>query len=91
VSRSASSKWGFTNVVFERGPGPGECCPCTAHQKIITLISLVPSVSTCSKRYEGTQIIRLFPILLILPRNSMAGSGSFAAAAAATCFFGFGC
>jgi hypothetical protein len=42
-----------------------------AHQKIMTLISLVPSL-----RYEGTQMIRLFPILLILPRNSMTGCGS---------------
>ena len=57
----------------------------------MTLISLVPTLLTCSKRYEGTPIIRLFPILLILPRNSMTGSGCFAAAAAATCFFGFGC
>src|SRR5215469_2894059 len=48
-------------------------------------------LSTCSKRYEGTPIIRLLPILLILPGNSMTGSGCFAAAAAATCFFGFGC
>jgi len=48
-------------------------------QKIITLISLLPSLSTCSKRYEGTQIIRLFPILLILPRNSIIGCGSGAA------------
>jgi hypothetical protein len=50
-------------------------------QKIITLISLVPNLSTCSKRYEGTPIIRLFPILLILPRNSMTGCGSGAAGA----------
>jgi hypothetical protein len=58
-----------------------------SYQKIITLISLATNLSTCSRRYEGTQITRLFPILLILPRNSMVGSGCFAAAAAATSFF----
>ena len=50
--------------------------PQLVSQKIITLISLVPNLSTWSKRYEGTPIIRLFPILRILPRNSMTGSGS---------------